>query len=132
MICAEMRVDLRFEKVCVKLKVSTSSLRESLRLLNQQVPNDRKRSGTLAVNITGGPCWGTYGLVALHHQRQILRCHGMEGGQVQALDFLVTQCPTCPIAALLYALVSDAEGPYLNRLSLSGRPSLSLTFARPN
>ena len=31
--------------------------------------------------------------------------------------FLVTQGPTCPIAALLYALVSDAEGPYLNRLS---------------
>ena len=30
---------------------------------------------------------------------------------------LVTQCPTCPIAALLYALVSDAEGSYLNRLS---------------
>jgi hypothetical protein len=25
--------------------------------------------------------------------------------------------PTCQIAALLYALVSDAEGPYLNRLS---------------
>ena len=36
MICAEMRVDLRFEKVCVKLKVSTSSLRESLRLLNHR------------------------------------------------------------------------------------------------
>ena len=41
----------------------------------------------------------------------------MEGGQVQALDSLVTQCPTCPIAALLYALVSDAERPYLNRPS---------------
>ena len=27
------------------------------------------------------------------------------------------QCPTCQIAAILYALVSDAEGPYLNRLS---------------
>jgi len=36
---------------------------------------------------------------------------------VQALDSLVTQCPTCPIAALLYALVSDAERPYLNRPS---------------
>ena len=34
-----------------------------------------------------------------------------------AWTFLVTQCPTCQIAALLYALVSDAEGPYLNRLS---------------
>ena len=34
-----------------------------------------------------------------------------------AWTFLVTQGPTCPIAALLYALVSDAEGPYLNRLS---------------
>ena len=30
----------------------------------------------------------------------------------------MTHCPpTCQIAALLYALVSDAEGPYLNRLS---------------
>ena len=27
----------------------------------------------------------------------------------------MTQCPTCQIAALLYALVSDAEGHYLNR-----------------
>jgi hypothetical protein len=34
-----------------------------------------------------------------------------------AWTFLVTQCPTCPIAALLYALVSEAEGPYLNRPS---------------
>ena len=34
-----------------------------------------------------------------------------------AWTFLVTQGPTCPIAALLYALVSDAEGPYLNRPS---------------
>ena len=48
-----------------------------------------------------------------------------------AWTFLVTQCPTCPIAALLYALVSDAEGLYLNA-SLSGSPSLYLTLARPN
>ena len=34
-----------------------------------------------------------------------------------AWTFLVTQGPTCPIAAHLCALVSDAEGPYLNRLS---------------
>ena len=34
--------------------------------------------------------------------------------KVARSSFLVTQCPTCPIAALLYALVSDAEGPYLN------------------
>jgi hypothetical protein len=27
----------------------------------------------------------------------------------------MTQGPTCPIAALLYALVSDVERPYLNR-----------------
>jgi hypothetical protein len=37
--------------------------------------------------------------------------------KVARSSFLVTQCPTCPIAALLYALVSDAEGPYLNRPS---------------
>ena len=49
-----------------------------------------------------------------------------------AWTFLVTQGPTCPIAALLYALVSDAEGSYLNRPSLSVSPSPSLTFARPN
>ena len=34
-----------------------------------------------------------------------------------AWTFLATQCPTCQIAALLYASVSDEEGPYLNRLS---------------
>ena len=34
-----------------------------------------------------------------------------------AWALLATQCPTCQIAALLYALVSDAEGPYLNRPS---------------
>ena len=34
-----------------------------------------------------------------------------------AWTFLATQGPACPIAALLYALVSDAEGPYLNRPS---------------
>ena len=48
-----------------------------------------------------------------------------------AWTFLVTQCPTCPIADLLYALVSDAEGSY-QPPPLIGSPSLSLTFARPN
>ena len=38
---------------------------------------------------------------------------------------LMTQGPTCPIAALLHALVSDAEGPYLNR-PLSQRKPLSV------
>ena len=41
----------------------------------------------------------------------------MKVARSSAWTFLVTQGPTCQIAALLYALVSDAEGPYLNRPS---------------
>ena len=48
---------------------------------------------------------------------------------MQGLGFLVTQCPTCQIAALLYALVSDAEGPYLNRPSQ--RKSLPVPIISP-
>ena len=50
--------------------------------------------------------------------------------------------PHCLVALVLglvnknnyyyYALVSDAEGSYLNRPSLSGSSSLYLTLARPN
>ena len=43
----------------------------------------------------------------------------MAGGRGQCPDFFgdTVMGPTCQIAALLYALVSDAEGSYLNRLS---------------
>jgi hypothetical protein len=48
----------------------------------------------------------------------------MEGGQVQVLGSF-SQLPDC---CSLHALVSDAEGPYLNRPFLSGSPFLIRTF----
>jgi hypothetical protein len=50
-----------------------------------------------------------------------------------AWTFLVTQCPTCPIAALLYALVSDSVGcgRALSQPPLSQRKTLSVSNICP-
>jgi len=85
------------------------------RVCNDQIFAN-KPAPFLPIFSTGGPCWGTYGFVALNHWWQIRRFHGRWPGASLGL-FVDTVSPTCQIAALLYALVSDAEGPYLNRPS---------------
>ena len=52
----------------------------------------------------------------------------MEGGQVQVLGSFGDTASHLPDCCSLHALVSDAEGPYLNRPLLSGSPFLIPTF----
>ena len=76
----------------------SSSFSEKTFLLTLPYPPPPTPPSLTALPLTGGPCWGTYGLVALNHQRQLHRCHGMEGGQVQALDVFgdtVSHLPDC-------------------------------------
>ena len=75
------------------------------RVCNDQIFAN-KPAPFLPIFSTGGPCWGTYGFVALNHWWQIRRFHGRWPGA--SLGLLVdTVSPTCQIAALLYALVSE-------------------------
>jgi hypothetical protein len=52
----------------------------------------------------------------------------MEGGHVQVLGSFGDTVSHLPDCWSLYALVSDAEVPYLNRPLLSGSPFLIPTF----
>ena len=55
----------------------------------------------------------------------------MEGGQVQALGIFGDTVSHLPDCCSLHALVSDAEGPYLNR-PFSQRKSLSVPDISPS
>ena len=56
----------------------------------------------------------------------------MEGGQVQVLGSFGDTASHLPDCCSLHALVSDAEGPYLNRPFSAEAPSRSRQFAQPN